>query len=102
MTPGSRAAVGLDGVSQHHDDLQRFERGVAVVGFFAFGQLGVGDEAGMFFPRVVPLGTQGPAVGEALPGPNIVVVLRQSFDERRNFGRQFAAARFQRLRIVGH
>ena len=68
-----------DGVAEGKDGFEGAEGGFAVVGFFGFRQIGVGDEAGVVLFGVVALGAVGPALGEAGGGPEVVGVFREFF-----------------------
>lgn len=67
--------------SEVFDQFQRFERRLAVVGAFLFGQLLVGDQAGVFLAGVVAFGSETPALGDAGSRPYLVDVARERFGE---------------------
>ena len=69
---------GNDLISQFENGLQRANGGKAVVFLFAVGQVGVGDQAGMEFLRIIALGTEAPALGETLRGPHVVSIFSET------------------------
>src|SRR5580704_4904087 len=69
----------LNLITELQDDLQRLGGRRTIVLLFAFGELIVGDQAGVFLVRVIARRAEGPALGHSLCGPDIVGVFGQAF-----------------------
>ena len=89
-------------ITELQDCLQRPERRDAVVFLLAFGQLFVSHQAGVEFLCVVALGAVGPALSQALCGPEIVRILGQAFGQGKKFGREVQTFCCYGARLVVH
>jgi hypothetical protein len=88
-------------VTHGEDGLDGGAHGDAIVFFLGVREFVVGDEAGVFLFLVVSMGAEGPAIGEALGGPDVVSIFGEAFHEVFDERGQRDMGGIERLGMVG-